>query len=140
MATCNLCLIQATILLAILSLTQIALAADKTSRVKIKKGDTTAEVKGTIVGYDVHNYVLNAKAGQTIQVKVEQLKGNGIQYRVFLKDNDSVTVGGILQEPGMETSGQLPESGDYVLAIGVNRNQARQKQVNRYSANITVHD
>ena len=49
-----------------------------TKRVHFKKGATSATLKGTISGRATHDYVLGAKAGQTLSIRMSS--NNNLPY------------------------------------------------------------
>ena len=97
-------------------------AGQSKHRVKFKKGATSAKIKGTIRGYDYRDYLIEASAGQTMTVKLSSLN----TYTMFsiLRPNGENLEGA---SQVLDHAGRLPESGDYVIRVGMMRAEARRK-------------
>lgn len=100
--------------LAVLLLTAGALAQAHYKRVRFPRGRTTAILKGTLPGADdAVNYALTARAGQTMTVHVTSPKGNA-RVSVYREGQEHALEGANTVK---DWSGELPENGDYVLAV-----------------------
>ena len=87
-----------------------------TERVRFDSGSTGAELTATLTPGSSVRYVLRAKDGQNLYVRVAP-KGDGIDYQTFNPD------GSFLLEqmtPDKEYRGQLWQSGDHVIEV-INR-------------------
>ena len=87
-----------------------------TERVRFDSGSTGAELTATLTPGSSVRYVLRAKDGQNLYVRVAP-KGDGIYYQIFNPD------GSFLLEqmtPDKEYRGQLWQSGDHVIEV-INR-------------------
>ena len=99
---------------AVLLLAAGALAQAHYKRVKFPRGRTTAILKGTLPTVDdVTNYALGARAGQTMTVHVTSPKGNA-RVSVYREGRENALEGANTVK---DWSGELPESGDYVIAV-----------------------
>jgi len=87
-----------------------------TERVQFDRGTTGAELTGTLTPGSTARYVLGAKNGQDLYVRVAA-KGPDIDYQIFNPDNsfllDQMT-------SKREYRGQLWQSGDHVIEV-INR-------------------
>jgi len=87
-----------------------------TERVRFNRGTTGAELSGTLTPGSSVRYVLGAKNGQDLYVRVAA-KGPDISYQIFNPDNsfllDRMT-------STQEYRGQLWQSGDHVIEV-INR-------------------
>lgn len=84
-----------------------------TKRLAFKKGQVSAAVRGAIPNtLEGHEYVVRARQGQTMSVKLTSLK-KGILFSVWAPNGDMVG-----EETGQrQWSGELPETGDYRIVI-----------------------
>ena len=87
-----------------------------TERVRFDKGTTGAELTGTLTPGSSIRYILGAKDGQDLYVRVAA-RGPGIYYQIFNPDRsfllDQMT-------SNKEYRGQLWQSGDHVIEV-INR-------------------
>lgn len=112
----------------------IAVAAQTKQRVRFVRGSSSASVSGTIRGYDYRDYIVGARAGQTISAKLSA-KGVFPVLTIFLPNGDNLE--GATQMD--EFTGELPTDGDYVVRVLMMRAQARRKNsVASYSLKISV--
>ncbi len=103
-----------TAVLMVLLLTAGALAQPTYRRVKFPRGRTTAILKGALPTIDdVVNYALTARAGQTMTVHITSPKGNA-RVSVYREGQERALEGANTVK---DWSGELPESGDYVIAV-----------------------
>jgi hypothetical protein len=85
----------------------------RTARVRFHKGGTGAELTGSLTPGSSKRYVLNAKNGQDLYVRVAA-KGPSLSYQIFNPD------GSFLLEQiasSKEYRGQLWQSGDQVVEV-----------------------
>lgn len=91
-----------------------------TQRVHFDRGMTGTEITATLTPGSSVRYVLGAKSGQDLYVRVAP-KGPGIYYQIFNPDGsfllDQMT-------PDKEYRGQLWQSGDHVIEV-INRGHTR---------------
>jgi hypothetical protein len=87
-----------------------------TQHVEFKKGFSSTTVKGTIQGDQIRDYVLDAKAGQTMTVKMNSK--NRFLYFNVLKDKDATALfsGQTATKPN-QWAGKLRASGDYTIRV-----------------------
>ena len=109
-------------------------SAQAKTRVKFAKGTHGATVKGTVRGYAYRDYLVGASAGQTMDLKLTATNGATI-FSVFIPGGENLE--GAAQVDAF--SGELPESGDYVVRVGMMRAEARRPgSVTSYTLKITV--
>jgi hypothetical protein len=84
-----------------------------TKRLAFKKGQVSTVVRGAIPNtLEGHEYVVRARQGQTMSVKLASLK-KGVVFSVWAPNGDMIG-----EETGQrQWSGELPESGDYRIVI-----------------------
>lgn len=109
-----------------------------TKRVQFKKGATSATVKGTISGRATHDYVLGAKAGQTMSVRMSSQ--NTFLYFNILNGatQEALFVGASEAEPNRWT-GTLSSDGDYIIRIYLMRAEARRGGKAAYTCTVAIH-
>jgi len=79
-------------------------------QIRFERGRTTAVVKDRVVLCTAHRYRLRAKAGQTMSVNLAT--GNRTSMTLLAPSDD------VLADGEKSWSGELPETGDYVINIG----------------------
>lgn len=118
--------------LLILGLTANA-PAQTTRRVRFAKGASSATVSGQVKGYDYIDYIVGAKAGQTMSVR---LTGRSVaEFAILMPDGGNL---GMDATGVREWSGELPESGDYSIRVLMPRAHARRGTVASFSLRISI--
>lgn len=84
-----------------------------TKRLAFKKGQVSTVVRGAIPNtLEGHEYVVRARQGQTMSLKLTSLK-KGILFSIWAPNGDMIG-----EETGQrQWSGELPEAGDYRIII-----------------------
>ena len=121
-------------------LASAAAAADdiRTERVHFKKGASSATVQGSIKGYQVVDYVLGARQGQSMNVSMAT--NNTSNYFNILapgKNDEAMFVG---STSGDQFEDTLPASGDYKIRVYLMRNAARRGEVAKYRLEMIIND
>ena len=98
-------------------------------RVKFQSGHSSATLKGRIIGFDTKDYVVGARAGQAMAVRLSS--SNPSTYFVIYSINGRATD----MNETTEWSESLSESGDYVIRVFMMRSAARRKGA---AANFTL--
>lgn len=83
------------------------------NRVEFKRGTHSSTLKGKVKGDEQAEYVFGASAGQAITVDVTSAPAKAITIELHTSNGDSVE----LQSPGTHWTGNLPETGDYLLYV-----------------------
>jgi len=122
---------------ALLLLATPAFADDiRTERVQFHKGANSATVEGSIKGYEGVDYVLGAKAGQSMNVSMAT--DNGANYFNIIapgKADEAMFIG---STSGKQFEGVLPASGDYKVRVYLMRNAARRDEVANYRLEMII--
>jgi hypothetical protein len=87
---------------------------------KFPRGTHSTTVSGTVTGYRYKDYILGARAGQTMTVKAVS-KHSGLEVVVFRPNGENVE--GMLGET--EWTGTLPDDGKYTVRVIIVRSAAR---------------
>ena len=105
--------------------------AQKAKRVRFPRGRTTAILHGKVQGDEVAEFVLKARAGQTMIVHLASQK-RGVRFDLFPASERAALVDG--GEDVRDWAGALPYSGDYVISVYSTEGAAR------FTLEITVRD
>lgn len=99
-------------------------------RVRFARGRTTAILKGAVVRGTTDRYKLGARAGQTMTVHITSREKNAV-FQIYTPTGETLEGAGEMSD-AMDWSGELPESGDYVIAVGGTRGNAS------YTLEVTI--
>jgi len=103
--------------------------------VHFKKGTSQASIKGHIKGRETIDYVLRAKAGQTMTVNLET-SHTGAYFNVLPPgSNEAIFIG---QVAGPKFEGKLPKDGDYTIRVYLVRAAARRSESAKYTLTVKV--
>lgn len=125
------------VLVAALSIhSAVVFAADtRHERVSFRAGASSATLKGTIKGYEIIDYLLGAKAGQTMNVTLKT--SNGANYfNVLPPGSDAAVARG--DTSGNAWTGTLPVDGDYRVRVYLMRSAARRNEVANYTLTVGI--
>lgn len=112
-----------------------ALAADRTERVQFATGTSSKTVRGTIRGYDSVNYLVRARAGQTLTISFQPNNASAY-FNVWAPGADEALFVG--STSGNRYAGTLPSNGDYRVQVYLMRNAARRNESASYALTIGV--
>ncbi len=109
----------------VLSVASITSADGVRKRLKFAKGRSAATVSGAVIRGDQDTYIIGARRGQTMRVKITSLEKNAV---FDVKDVD----GNYLQDAGESDdatnwTGDLPSTGDYEITVSGTRGNATYK-------------
>lgn len=110
----------------------------ETKRVEFPKGSTGTTIKGKIKGDKTIDYVLNAKEGQTLKVKL--ITKNGANYFNLLApgEEDAAFYNSSMESNTYE--GTLTSSGDHKIRVYLMRSAARRGETANYTLKISITD
>jgi hypothetical protein len=105
------------------------LAQGTPGRVRFQRGHSSVTLRGRIVGFDMKDYVVGAKAGQTMTIRLSSANpsANFVISSINGRAND--------MNETREWSENLSESGDYLIRVLMMRSAARRKGA---AANFTL--
>ena len=130
---------QKTLMLAAASLCIVAPAVaqspTRSERVQFPRGASSLVVRGTIRGYSTIDYIVGARAGQTLRVGM-RTSNTSSYFNVIAPGAQSALFDGSIR--GNSFSGRLPQTGDYRIRVYLMRNAARRNEVANYSLDIGV--
>lgn len=114
-----------------------AQAADKTQEVKFGTGQASATIEGSLKGYDTNRYLLGAKAGQRMSIKLKP-SNLACYFNVIEPNADSAIFIG--STSGFEYSGALRVSGQHRVEVYLMRSAARRNEICNYNISFEISD
>jgi hypothetical protein len=125
--------------LAALTTAGLALAppamAQQQTVVSFAKGTSSQTLKGSIKGDQDHNYIVDARAGQTLTVDFKPSNASAY-FNVIAPGADSAMFIG--SSEGNRFSGLLTSSGRHTVQVYLMRNAARRNETSNYNMTIGV--
>lgn len=117
-------------------------AAQMSSPIHFAKGADHAVLNGTIAGHEYHDYVLRARAGQTMAVKLTVTGTNGdggAFFNILPPGSDGVAI--FNGSTSADGSGRvkLPEDGDYRVRVYLMGNDKDTGKTVGYSVRVSIH-
>jgi hypothetical protein len=116
-----------------------ALSEIRKERVQFQPGKLSKTIQGTIKGDQIVDYLINAKAGQSMTVSLTTNNG-GNSFNIFapgkVPGNDAALFIG--ETNGNRYKGTLPASGDYLIRVALVRSAARRNEVANYKLQINI--
>lgn len=107
----------------------------RSERVQFARGTSSATLHGNIHGYDTVDYVLGARGGQTLNVRLQPTNASAYFNITKQGADEALFVG---STSGNAFTGRLPSSGDYVVRVYLMRNAARRDEHANYSLTVGV--
>lgn len=124
-----------TALTTTLALPAAAQDHSRTERVQFARGASSTVLHGSIHGYDLVDYVLNARQGQTLDISM-RTSSTAAYFNVTPKGADTAIFVG--STSGNAFTGVLPANGDYVVRVYLMRSAARRGEHADYTLNIGI--
>jgi hypothetical protein len=110
-----------------------------TERVQFASGQSGTTIRGSLQGYESVQYLLGAAAGQ--RMIVNMITSNPSTYFNIFAPGDAPGRSEamfIAASSGLYYEGVLPESGDYMLQVFINRNAARRDESTTYTLDVRI--
>lgn len=96
--------------------------ADEFRRIKFAKGKTSITISGAVLRDEVNTYIVKARRGQRMSVKVSSTENNAV---ISILDTAFEYIKGVGEmDNRTDWSGKLPESGDYKIEVAPTRGNA----------------
>ena len=123
----------------IMTATQTLAQEPRKERVRFPTGQTGTVIQNSITGYESVEYLLGARAGQSMVVEMSTSNPSAY-FNVFAPgdrpgQSAAMFIGA---SSGLRYEGLLPESGDYTLQVFLNRNAARRNETASYRLDIAI--
>jgi hypothetical protein len=117
-----------------------SVSAQSSSRVQFERGNDNAALSGTITGQEYADYLLGARAGQTMGVSliVDSSNGDGSAFFNILppgSSGEAIYNGSI---DGPDASVELPSDGDYTIRVYLMGNDADTGKTVGYTVSVTI--
>jgi len=113
-------------ILFVLTLSIFGLAGDGiTKRVRFAKGKSSVTLSNSVIRGDRDKYILGARAGQRMTVRVTALEDNAALQ--IERPNGEYLDGAGEMDDATNVTIRLPESGDYRIVVGGTRGNASYK-------------
>jgi hypothetical protein len=84
------------------------------SRIEFKRGTSSTTINGTVRGDEQAEYVLSAKKGQRLIIKLTSVPIKSSVFQLLGPDNDTL---GLEYDANYDYSGVLPKTGDYFITV-----------------------
>jgi hypothetical protein len=109
-----------------LALACTALGAGVRKRVRFPRGSHSTTVGGAVIRGEQDRYILGAKEGQTMTVRIRSVEDNAVFQIYFAGEQESLEGAGE-GDDATSWSGKLPSTNDYVIVVGGTRGNASYK-------------
>ena len=93
---------------------------DRTRRIRFARGSSTAVVEDAVIRGTRDRYLLKARAGQTMTVRITSVEDNA-EFDIYPSRGKKPLEGAY---EVTDWTGKLPRSGDYVIEVGPTRGNA----------------
>jgi len=128
------------LLLVVFVLMPVSSYADdaRNETVKFAPGASSATIEDSITGYNTVNYMLGAKAGQTMTVELKT-DNSATYFNIFVPGKgpgDAAMFIGSLN--GSRYEGKLPADGTYTVQVYMMRSAARRNETANYTLDIGI--
>ncbi len=102
------------------------------NRIEFKRGSNSTTVSGAVRGDEQAEYVLSAKKGQRLIIRLTSVPVKSAVFQLLGEDNDTL---GLEYDANFNYSGVLPKSGDYFITVS---RPTEAKSTSRYRLTVTV--
>ena len=92
-------------------------------RIRFAKGRSSAVVNSAVLREDVDMYIVGAKAGQTMRIKITSVEDNA-RIQITKPQQKGLLPGAGFDEDITEWSQKLTETGDYLIEVAPTRGNA----------------
>src|SRR5215510_9593448 len=101
-------------------------------RIEFKRGTTSTTVSGSVRNSEEYEYVLAAKKGQRLTIKINSTPVKSSVFQLLGEDNDTL---GLEHDANFDASIVLPKDGDYFINVS---RPTSAKGTSRFKLAITV--
>lgn len=116
----------------------VAQAPIKQQRVQFAKGASAATIQGAIKGSASIDYIVGARAGQTMTVSMKASNGASYFNIIAPGETDVAFYNGGLADPLNSYKGVLPASGDYRIRVYLMRSAARRNESSNHTLSVAI--
>ncbi|MEA2206717.1 MAG: hypothetical protein QOE77_3493 [Blastocatellia bacterium] len=100
-----------------------AFADGVTKKVRFAKGTSSTTIRNAVIRGERDRYLVGAKAGQTLTVKISSLEKNAV-FQIYLSGEQESLPGAGEADDATKWSGRLPADNEYVIVVGGTRGNA----------------
>jgi hypothetical protein len=100
--------------------------------IQFKRGTTGTAVSGIVHGDEQAEYVLSAKKGQRLTLKITSVPVKSSVFQLLGEDNDTL---GLEHDANFDCSVVLPKTADYFITV---KRPTEAKGTSRYNLQITI--
>lgn len=101
-------------------------------RIEFKRGASSTTVSSVVHGDEQAEYVLSAKKGQQLTIKITSAPVKSSVFQILGEDNDTL---GLEYDANFDYSGVLPKTGDYFITV---KRPTQSKGTSRYKLILTI--
>jgi hypothetical protein len=102
------------------------------NRIEFKRGTTRTTINGVVRGDEEAEYVLAARKGQRLIIKLTSVPVKSSVFQLLGENNDTL---GLEHDANFDYSGVLPKTGDYFINV---TRPTQSKGTSRYKLTVTV--
>src|SRR2546421_5276145 len=102
------------------------------NRIEFKHGATSTTINGVVHGDEQAEYVLSARQGQRLTIKLTSVPAKSSVFQLLGEDNDTL---GLEYDANFNYSGVLPKTGDYFINV---KRPTSSKRTSRYRMTVTI--
>jgi hypothetical protein len=125
-------LIPITLLVMIMCSGALAQGKAEPNRIEFKRGATSTIINGTVRGAEQAEYVLAAKKGQTLTMKITSVPARTAGFDLHGPEDVDL---GLEFDTNLSFSRRLPKTGDYLITVVKLTDAVR---VSKYTMTVTV--
>ena len=100
-------------------------------RIEFKRGATSTTINGAVRGSEEAEYVLAAKKGQRVIMRLRSVPARSAVFQILDPDNHKLS----LAQGNYDLLGTLPKSGDYLITVS---RPKQSKGTSRYKMIVTI--
>ena len=104
----------------------------ESNRIEFKRGTHSTTISGTVRGDEQAEYVLAAKKGQRLVLKLTSVPIKSSVFQLLGENNDTL---GLEYDANYDYSGVLPKTGDYFITVS---RPTQTKGTSRYKLIVSV--
>ena len=102
------------------------------NRIEFKRGATSTIISGTVRGDEQAEYVLSARQGQRLTIKLTSVPMKSSVFQLLGEDNDTL---GLEYDANFNYSGVVPKTGDYFITV---KRPTQARGTSRYKMTVIV--
>lgn len=107
--------------------------AQTKQRVRFARGESGANVSGSVKGYKYIDYIVGARKGQKMSVILTG--SSSAEFAIMMPDGGNLGMDAVQVR---EWTGELPASGDYAIRVLMPRAQARRGETINFKLSVSI--